>query len=109
MLLLGSCHENILRLVHGSMPVEGRVEVCRNGRFGTICGHSFDIEDGFVICRQLGFEGGMFFFGNRMVLYKFSIRGQLGQDVAVSEKKKKVLRIQSYNCIIITCRPKFIE
>ena len=36
----------------------GRLEVIHNGKYGTICGDSFDDTDALVACRELGYKGG---------------------------------------------------
>ena len=51
-----SCLQGNIRLVGPSGPntIEGRVEYCSNGVWGTIRSSGFDTRDGEVVCRQLG-------------------------------------------------------
>ena len=51
-----------IRLVNGSTPLEGRVEIKLKGQWGTMCGKRADVFTAKVICRQLGY------FGNAEVL-----------------------------------------
>ena len=50
----GNCTDESLRLVGGTNPAEGRVEICINNAWGTVCGDGFTRGEALVVCRQLG-------------------------------------------------------
>ena len=48
--------EGATRLVDGSTEREGRVEVCQDGYWGTVCSDYWSEEDVYVVCRQTGLK-----------------------------------------------------
>ena len=53
-----ACSDGDLKIIPSNLNnhLAGRVEVCVNGTWGTICSESFDDEDARVICNQLGYS-----------------------------------------------------
>ena len=51
------CYDGDVRLVNGSQPHEGRVEVCFNETWGTVCDYLDWLSEADVVCKQLGYFG----------------------------------------------------
>lgn len=55
-LCVGICEDGQIRLSGGSTVMEGRVEICFNETWGTICDNFWTSNDGNVVCNELGFS-----------------------------------------------------
>ena len=56
-----SCTYGDVRLVNGSDSSEGRVEICINDEWGTVCDDVWSDNNADVVCRQVGdYSSGQF-------------------------------------------------
>ncbi|XP_038048478.1 deleted in malignant brain tumors 1 protein-like isoform X2 [Patiria miniata] len=54
-----TCSVNAIRLVGGTSPLNGRVEILVNGQWGTVCDDGWGISDAQVVCRELGYQNAL--------------------------------------------------
>ena len=56
----GQCEEGQIRLVDGpdGREYEGRLEICIQSHWGTVCDDRYNVEEAAVVCRQLGLTNG---------------------------------------------------
>ena len=50
------CTDGDVRLQSGRSTLEGRVEICMDSVWGTVCDDGWTSLDARVVCRQLGFS-----------------------------------------------------
>ena len=56
------CEEEDIRLVDGRTALEGRVEICWNGLWRSMCDDKWSYREAKVVCRELGYMGSKFKF-----------------------------------------------
>lgn len=56
MSFIARCDNGIIRLQEGTSSSNGRIEVCFNGTWGTICSDYWNHIDASVACKQLGYS-----------------------------------------------------
>ena len=64
-----ACESGTIRLVNGRVPHEGRVEVCRDRIWGTVCDDFWSVEDAQVACRWAGFSAISMLHDNQLLFF----------------------------------------
>ena len=55
-LLIGGCTDGTVRLSGSSLKYVGRVEICIETTWTSLCDRSWDFNDAQVVCRELGYS-----------------------------------------------------
>lgn len=55
-ILCPGCTTGDIRLAGGMNELEGRVEICVNNQWGTVCDRNWEAAEAAVACRQAGFS-----------------------------------------------------
>ena len=55
-LLVAKCENGEIQLAGGQSDMEGRVEICMDETWGTVCDDSWQDVSANIACRQLGFS-----------------------------------------------------
>jgi len=53
--LTATCQQGAVRLTGSNVSSEGRVEICFNNQWGTVCDDDWDTMDATVVCSQLNY------------------------------------------------------
>ena len=64
-----NCTTGDIRLTDGPSEYEGRVEICMNGVWGSVCDYGWDTSEATTICKQLGYGGENCVFVNMIFIY----------------------------------------
>ena len=67
-----NCNEGDVRLVNGTVEMQGRLEVCTGGVWGTVCSNDFTSAAAYVACKQLGLDD-----VNGMCLYTHVVNSKI--------------------------------
>lgn len=62
------CDEGSIRLADGAEEYEGRLEVCINNHWGTVCDDIYNVEEAVVVCNRLGFTNGKDYTANLIMV-----------------------------------------
>lgn len=69
LLITIACLSGAIRLVGSqSNSTQGRVEICKNNQWGTVCNNQWDINEAIVVCNQLGYYGNVLLIKNKTVI-----------------------------------------
>ena len=80
-----ACTQGDIRLVAGARDSEGRVEVCNQNQWGSVCDMGWNLNDGHVACRQAGFGSGMHIANSSLVPLMSSV------DVPLQHRQSLVM------------------
>ena len=110
--MLQGCIEGDVRLAEGNTVLEGRVEICVDNLWGTVCSTGWGNNDAQVVCRQLGFSPtGIIFFCNfyELTMYNYNVIGASFTNDGSFGQGRGAIVMSNVHCIgtetrLVDCR-----
>ena len=96
-----------MRLVGGSTPSEGRVEVYYSGQWRSVCStsSSFESDEATTICRQLGCQ----YLKTRSTTYYYSSAGTTAVTVSCSGSQSRLSRCSIDNTTCYSSNRQYVS
>ena len=85
-------------MVGGATTLEGRLEICINGTWGTVCNDGFDNTAAMVVCRQLGIQE-----SGKSIMVKLALL--IKRAIVSREYKKGLILWKPFQHLIIVHYP----
>ena len=97
------CTSGSIRLVQGGVMNEGRVEICINGTWGTVCDDLWGVRNAMVVCKQLGYlSAGKNLNLNACHIFFMAIFHHEFQEPLLSQKLRLVREMALYFWIMFS-------
>ena len=92
-----NCTDYDIQLVGGASPNEGKVLMCLNGVWGTLCDETFSKTDAQIVCYDAGYSGGMKYLYYVHILILNNVGG-LVHSALFANSSSEILLVTDIDC-----------
>ena len=93
-----NCTDYDILLVGGASPNEGKVLMCLNGVWGTLCDETFSKTDAQIVCYEAGYSGGMKHLYYVHIFIKINNVGGLVYSAHFANSSNEILLVTDIDC-----------